>query len=348
MPVSDADMIAAWTEVLTLSRLERGQVVTVLTSSNTHPQTLSTAIIAAAGLGAIVNRLDVQPVNGEKSLSRDSLGYVGTTPLTGNPAAVAALKASALVLDLMTLLFSPEQHEILSAGTKILLAVEPPEILARLVPTVEDRARVSQAAALIEGAREMRVVSKAGTDMRCRLGQYPAIKEYGFVDEPGRWDHWPSGFILTWPDEGSAQGRIVLDRGDILLPMKTYLSEPVTLTVADGFVTAIEGGLDAELLRDYMTSFEDREAYAVSHLGWGLQKRARWSTLGLYDREATIGMDARAFEGNFLFSLGPNNEAGGSRLTACHIDIPMRRCSVSLDGVDVVREGTVLHDLQPA
>jgi 2,5-dihydroxypyridine 5,6-dioxygenase len=297
-------------------------------------------------MGAIVNRLDVQPINGEKSLSRDSLGYVGTTPLSGNPAAVAALKASDLVLDLMTLLFSPEQHDILKAGTKILLAVEPPEILARLVPTVDDRARVSEAATLIERAREMHVVSSAGTDMRCRLGQYPAIKEYGFVDEPGRWDHWPSGFILTWPDEGSAQGRIVLDRGDILLPMKSYLAEPVVLTVTDGFVTRIDGGLDADLLRDYMTSFDDPEAYAVSHLGWGLQKRARWSTLGLYDREATIGMDARAFEGNFLFSLGPNNEAGGSRLTACHIDIPMRHCSVSLDGTEVVRAGKVVGHLQ--
>ncbi len=346
MAVSDADMIAAWNDVLTLSRLERGQVVTVLTSASTHPQTMTTAVIAASGMGAIVNRLDVQPVNGEKSLSRDSLGYVGTTPLTGNAAAVAALKASDLVLDLMTLLFSPEQHEILETGTKILLAVEPPEILVRMVPTVADRARVCEAARLIEKAREMRVVSKAGTDMRCRPGQYPAIKEYGFVDEPGRWDHWPSGFILTWPDEGSSEGRIVLDRGDILLPMKSYLADPVTLTVTGGFVTRIDGGLDADLLRDYMTSFNDPEAYAVSHLGWGLQKRARWSTLGLYDREATIGMDARAFEGNFLFSLGPNSEAGGTRLTACHIDTPMRKCTVSLDGTDVVREGAVVHDLQ--
>lgn len=346
MPVSDADMIDAWKQVLTLSRLEAGQVVTVLTSSNTHPQSLRTAVLAVCGMGGIVNRLDLLPVNGEKSLSRDSLGYVGTTPLTGNKAAIAALKESDLVLDLMTLLFSPEQHEIMKGGTKILLAVEPPEVLARMVPTEADRTRVCEAAALIERAKEMRAVSAAGTDLRVKLGEYPVIKEYGFVDEPGRWDHWPSGFVLTWPDERSSNGTVVLDRGDILLPMKSYVSEPIVLTVKNGFVSAIEGGLDAELLKDYIVSFEDPEAYAISHLGWGLQKRARWSTLGLYDREATIGMDARAFEGNFLFSLGPNNEAGGSRLTACHIDIPMRNCTVSLDGEVVVREGKVVSNLQ--
>jgi 2,5-dihydroxypyridine 5,6-dioxygenase len=53
-------------------------------------------------------------------------------------------------------------------------------------------------------------------------------------------------------------------------------------------------------------------------------------------------MDARAFEGNFLFSLGPNNEAGGSRTTTCHIDIPLRHCDVLLDGDPVVRNGVVM------
>lgn len=123
MPVSDYQMVEAWKQVLTLSRLEAGQTVTILTSAATHPQTLSTALIATQSMGAIVNRLDLPPVNGEKALSRDSLAYLGTTPLTGNPAAIAALKASDLVLDLMTLLFSPEQLDILKTGTRILLAI---------------------------------------------------------------------------------------------------------------------------------------------------------------------------------------------------------------------------------
>lgn len=342
MPVSDYEMIRAWNEVLTLSRLQAGQTVTILTSAATHPQTLATALIAAQSKGAIVNRLDLPPVNGEKALSRDALAYLGTTPLTGNPAAIAMLKASDLVLDLMTLLFSPEQHEILAGGTKILLAVEPPEVLARLVPTLEDRARVKAASARISAAKDMTVTSPAGTDLRCALGEFPAISEYGFVDEPGRWDHWPSGFSLTWPNEGGSNGTIVIDAGDILLPQKSYTHSKIVLTVEAGYATRIEGGVDAELLREYMASFKDPEAYAISHIGWGLQPRAHWTTLGLYDREATIGMDARAYEGNFLFSLGPNNEAGGTRTTACHIDIPLRGCTVMLDGKETVRAGRVL------
>ena len=342
MSVSDHQLVQAWKQVLKLSHLQPGQTVTVLTGAATHPQTLACALIAAQDMGAIVNRLDLPPVNADKALSRDSLAYLGTTPLTGNRAAIAALKASDLVLDLMTLLFSPEQHEILKAGTKILLAVEPPEVLVRMVPTQGDRERVVAATQRLTRAKEMHVVSDAGTDLRCPLGEFPAISEYGFVDSPGRWDHWPSGFVLTWPNEGGARGRIVLDRGDILLPQKSYVSDRVELTVENGFATRIEGGVDAELLNDYMSSFNDPEAYAISHIGWGLQPRARWSTLGLYDREATIGMDARAYEGNFLFSLGPNNEAGGNRTTACHIDIPLRRCTVRLDGEDVVTKGKVM------
>jgi 2,5-dihydroxypyridine 5,6-dioxygenase len=347
MAIRDYDLIEAWKQVLTLSRIRPGQIVTILTSGTTHPQNLSTALTAVAAMGAVCNRLDLPPMNGEKSLSRDPISYLGTTPLAGNRAAIAALKESDLVLDLMTLLFSPEQLDILKTGTKILLVVEPPEVLMRMVPTEADRIRVQAAGARLEKAKEMRVISDAGMDLRLPLGQYPAVLEYGFCDEPGRWDHWPSGFVLTWPDEGAASGRIVLDRGDVLLPQKSYVQEPIHMNVKDGYVTSIEGGLDAQLLNDYMEHFNDPEAYAMSHIGWGLQPRARWSTMGLYDREATIAQDARAYEGNFLFSLGPNNEVGGSRTTACHIDIPVRNCTVRLDGVDVVTRGKAVDRSKP-
>lgn len=342
MPVSDFELVEAWKHVLTLSKISAGQSITVLTSSATNKQTLRTAILAARSVGAIVNRLDLQPVNGALSLSRDPLAYVGVTPLTGNRPAMELLKASDLVLDLMTLLFSAEQHEILASGGRILLAVEPPEILLRMLPTLEDREKVLAASKVLQAAKTMHVTSPAGTDVQFTLGDYPILEEYGFCDQPGRWDHWPSGFLATWSNEGTAQGTIVLDKGDILLPQKSYLQNQVIFTIKNGYVTNIEGGMDATLLKAYMESFNDPEVYAVSHVGWGLQERAHWSTLGLYDREATIGMDSRARAGNFLWSTGPNNEAGGTRDTACHIDIPMLNCTVLLDGTAVVKNGVLV------
>lgn len=342
MPVSDHQLTAAWTEVLRLSKVRPGQTVTVLTGAQTHPQTLRAATLAAQAAGAIVSRIDLPPVNAERSLSRDPLAYLGETPLTGNPAAMAALKASDLVLDLMTLLFSPEQIDILGSGTKILLAVEPPEVLVRTVPTEADRERVLAASTKLKKARRMHVTSDAGTDVTFELGEFPTICEYGFVDEPGRWDHWPSGFLFTFANEGGSNGRIVIDTGDIVLPQKMYTTGQIHLTIEKGYATAIDGAVDAQLLSEYMATFRDPEAYAISHIGWGLQPRCHWSTLAMYDKEQTIAMDARAFEGNFLFSLGPNNEAGGQRTTACHIDIPLRRCTVRLDDEVVVLAGKVL------
>src|SRR5208337_4889284 len=162
MAISNVDLFNAWTRVLTLSRLKSGEVVTILTNADTHAQTLMTATMAVQNFGVKVNRLDLPVLNGEKSLSRDRFAYLGASPLRDNSAAMAALKASDLVLDLMLLLFSPEQQEILSAGTRILLAVEPPEVLARLVPNEQDRRDVLAAAARLERGKELRVTSKAG------------------------------------------------------------------------------------------------------------------------------------------------------------------------------------------
>ncbi|KAG1242337.1 hypothetical protein G6F65_023075 [Rhizopus arrhizus] len=76
--------------------------------------------------------------------------------------------------------------------------------------------------------------------------------------------------------------------------MKDYVTEPIELVIEKGYVTRINGGLQADILKEYMAAYEDPEAYAVSHIGWGLQPRAQWSLLAHYNKEAHIGMDAPA------------------------------------------------------
>jgi 2,5-dihydroxypyridine 5,6-dioxygenase len=342
MAISDLDLVEAWKSVLTLSKLTKGEQVCLLASDDSNQQTIETARMAIGQMGGILTILTLPPLNGDVALSRDKSGFVGKTPLKGNQPALAAMKASDLIIDTLLLLFSPEQEEVLKGGARMLLAVEPPEILLRMIPTAEDGRRGDAAAARLAKAKTLTVTSKAGTDFRCDVGQYPVLRQQGYVDRPGSWDHWPSCLVATWPNEGSAEGMLVIDTGDIMLPFKRYAREPIHLTVGGGFIRKIEGGFEAEYLKSYIDSFNDPDAYAMAHVGWGLHDRAHWTTLGLYDREATIGMDARSFMGNFLWSSGPNNEAGGSRDTPCHMDIPLRNCSLSLDGEPMTIDGRVI------
>ena len=344
MRISESQLRAVWRNVLQLSKVEPGQNVLVLTSHDSNPCHIQMALGAAGDLGATAARLDVQPQFDPLSVGSDPTTIVGRSPIDGNPIAISAMKAADLVIDLVFLLFTPAQKEVLASGTRILLVYEPPEVLARLVPTLDDRRRVLAAKATYAAGRMIRVTSRTGTDLSAQIGDYPITAEYGFADERGRWDHWPSGFVARVPNDNTAQGVVVLSPGDAVLPFKSYIRDTVRLTIEAGYISAIEGGLDAEYLRDYMTSFDDRNAFAVSHLGWGLQPRAAWTSLGMYGKAETIGMEARAFYGNFLFSTGP----GGPRETPCHLDIPMRNCSFYVDDRPMVSDGRVIPDDQRA
>ena len=116
---------------------------------------------------------------------------------------------------------------------------------------------------MLSAAREMRITSPAGTDITYRLGQYPVITQYGYTDQPGRWDNLPGGFLYTGGCDGEIDGVVVLDTGDIVFPFKRYLSGPIRMIVEKGVVTRIEGNhVDAELLRSFMARWNDPRAYA--------------------------------------------------------------------------------------
>ncbi len=342
MAVNQSQLGQMFEQVLRLSNVDATQSVAILKSHYSDARTVQAATDAALRLGAKVYSVELPAFNHPTAMGNDMTAYCGDTALTGNIAAQRALEAADLIVDTMMLLHSPEQEQILKTGTRILLAVEPPEVLARMLPCEEDKSRVLAAAAVLEKARMMTVTSQAGSDFRAPLGQYPTVTEYGFADEPGRWDHWPGGFLFTWPNEDQAEGVLVLEVGDILLPFKSYARERITLEIEKGFVTQIHGGFEAEYLRDYMRYFNDPEVYGISHIGWGLQPRAQWTAMGLHDKNDGMCMDARAFYGNFLFSTGPNTEVGGKRKTPCHMDIALRRCDIKVDDLLVVAEGEVV------
>ncbi len=336
---SPIDLVHLFTEELKLCKLQADEVMAVLTGPHSRSDYAMAFMRAGRALGAEVLRLDLP----ETPATLDGTGVAANRSLlTGHRSALETLKRADLVIDLLGLLHSPEQVEIQRAGARVLMVAEPPDILARMFPRPGQRSRVEAGARRLAGARKVRFTNAAGTDMRYTLGQYTPIDQYGYTDQAGRWDNFPGSFVYTWPNEGQSEGVIVLQEGDILLPFKEFVRSEVRIEVENGFITSVTGGFDAWHMRQYLESWNDPAAYAMAHIGWGLDESAQWHAMTMVNKQTSVGQDARAYCGNVLWSTGPNTDVGGSRNTPAHLDIAMRDASLYLDDEPVLVDGRLV------
>ncbi len=334
--------IEAFEAVLRLCKAAPGEPVCLLAESQSRALNLDIAELAAHRLGCRPFRL-VVPTPRSGPVPMRSTG--ASRALGGHPGALAALKASPLILDLTLegLLHAPELKEILAAGPRVLMVSnEHPEVLERLVPRAEDEAMVKAALKRLRAAQRMRVTSAAGTDLTVEIAGAPSAGVWGWTDRPGTVAHWPGGVVVAFPKAGTVAGTLVLAPGDANLTFKRYVESPVRLTLRDDHIVAVEGeGADAVLMREHLAAWGEPSAYAVSHVGWGLNPRARREALLFHDRRDVNGTELRAAAGNFLFSTGANEFAG--RYTEGHFDIPVFGCTIALDGEVVVQEGKIVE-----
>lgn len=344
----------AWTDafeaVLRRCGLQANDTVAILCESQSRRALVDLSVQAAARLGTRYFTLTVPSRLTPVSPPSRSTG--ASDALTGQDTAVRALAASTLVIDCTVegLMHAPELPTILQGGARVLyVSNEHPEILARLLPDDATEARVKAHVKRLRAAREMHVTSAAGTDLRIALqgthGQAVVGGNWGSTTRPGTLTHWPGGLVLAFPAAGSVNGTLVLNTGDVNLTFKRYLERPVTLHIENDHVVRIEGnGVDAELMRSHYDAWAASDdgpaARAVSHVGYGLCEAARWDSLALYDKRDCNGTELRAFAGNFLYSTGANETAG--RYARGHFDLPLRGCTVQLDGVPVVHAGRVV------
>ncbi|MDB5872635.1 MAG: peptidase [Ramlibacter sp.] len=340
-PSLEPAWVDAFEAVLSRCALQRGDTVAVLSESQSRPELPQLARLAAARMGCKAFEL-VLPTIFEAGPAIRSTG--ASTAVQQIAPVIAALAGSTLVVDCTVegLMHAPELPAILRGGARVIyVSNEHPEALARLVPGNELEPLVKDHVKRLRAARAMRVSSAAGTDLAIAMAGATCGGNWGYTTRPGTMTHWPGGLALAFPAAGSVNGTLVLAEGDVNLTFKRYIERPITLRIENDYVTAIEGaGVDAELMRSYIAAWGDREAYAVSHLGYGLNAAARWDSMALYDKRDFNGTELRAFAGNFLYSTGANEVAG--RYTRGHFDLPLRNCTVELDGVRVVDAGKVI------
>jgi 2,5-dihydroxypyridine 5,6-dioxygenase len=241
--------------------------------------------------------------------------------------------------DLELLMFSRAFREALSAGTRgVSLPYLTTESALRLLPeSVEEvealRARTASGGDMLSSARQIHVSSRAGTELTMSVGRYEGRTHDG-VPAPGRRQTLPAGQVTRVPDDGSAHGVLVIDRS-IAANDYRRLPEPVRFTVESGYVTAVEGGSEADRLRLWLAEQEDPEVYHLTELAFGTNQRCRLTGVAAPVEDTHTA-------GCVSFALGADVHIGGRTNAAAHIDMTMFSATLELDGRAIVRDGVLL------
>jgi 2,5-dihydroxypyridine 5,6-dioxygenase len=333
--------IDLFAEVFQLCKVGSGEPCAILSESQSRRINVQLAELALHRLGARPFHVVVPTPRQSAPVPVRSTG--ASVALQNFAPVIGALASSHFVADCTVegLMHAAELPQILKGGTRVLyISNEHPDVLERLVPSSADEQQVRAGMRRLREGKQLKVTSPAGTDLDIVLEGARVGGVWGYTEKPGTLSHWPGGLCLAFPGAKAVNGTLVLAPGDVNLTFKRYLESPVRLRIEADYVRNIEGaGLDADLMREYFAAWGDRDAYAVSHVGWGMNRRARWDALAMYDRGDVNGTEQRAFAGNFLYSTGANEVAG--RHTLGHFDLPLRGCTLTIDGTAVVRDGVL-------
>ncbi|MGA8004887.1 MAG: peptidase M29 [Burkholderiales bacterium] len=341
----EAKWIDLFADVFARCKVSTGDQCAVLSESQSRALNVRLAELALLRLGARAFHVVIPTPAQTAPVPIRSTG--ASNVLRDLGAAINALASCAFIADCTAegLMHAVELPQILKGGARVLyISDEHPDALERLAPSPADEQRVRAGMRRLREAKHMKISSFAGTKLDIRVEGARVGGVWGYTEKPGTLSHWPGGLCLCFPRAGAVDGTLVLAPGDLNLTFKRYVESPVTLRIESDYVTAIEGtSLDAELMREYFAAWGEREAYAVSHVGWGMNPRARWEAMAMYDRRDVNGTEQRAFAGNFLYSTGANEVAG--RHTLGHYDLPLRHCTIRLDGTTIVDDGRLQGDL---
>lgn len=330
-PSAATELVPLFCRALICCKVKPGEHVLIHSDTAFNPHYPAACLSAALSLGAEACILTVPAAQPE----RDS------------PFLTNAWRSADLVVDMVSTgahAYSSALNQAVESGTRILRVAEPIDSLSHLFPDPDIRERSRTYAQQLAQARELHITSASDTNLTVNKTGRPGAAYYGMADEPGRWDHWPSGLVACAPNEGSASGILVIEPGDVFLSRGHLVLTPIRCEFADGMVRTIEGGADAEGLRAVLASAGDHRARILGIVGWGLVPQARWHRI--LDRSRIPGgiMDTETFEGNLLLVLGSNTSVSlrGQNATPAHFNINCRNQSISLDGRTVVEAGRLV------
>jgi leucyl aminopeptidase (aminopeptidase T) len=183
------------------------------------------------------------------------------------------------------------------------------------------------------GGSEMRITSEHGTDVVGNIEDrtYWPIAGRVVNNDTQSICAFPDGEVGVAPDEGSTQGTVVWDTTVHGLGL---LDDPVELTVEDGWVTDVRGGVEARKYERTLDEEGDKNArYCAAEFSIGINR----------DAEITGRMRTdKKVEGAVHIATGDNYDLGGEIQSNLHIDGTIQRPDVWVDDLKLVKDGDLL------
>jgi 2,5-dihydroxypyridine 5,6-dioxygenase len=335
-PFAAGDLVAGFRHQLAGCRLRPGEVCLILTDTLYDPVAATACLAAALDLGAEAYVVTVP----------------ATRPLPG--AALAAAFAAAGLIVALTPLgvhYDPHLRAALDGGARALMAVQPFHVARRLTYDPVVVARTRRGAARLALARELRITSEHGTDVRMAVAGRAALAHCGVADAPGQFDFWGGAMVEIAQQEGTLEGTLVLHRGDQVFHLGRFVDDDVRIRFEAGRAVAFEGGLDAWLIERHLASHGEPEAFLAGHVAWGTDHRAVWTAGSVQFPEAGAGnADAEGYLGAVQVELGSNDDQyfRGAIRSRAHLGLVMLGASVDLDGERVIEDGRFVGPLAEA
>lgn len=182
---------------------------------------------------------------------------------------------------------------------------------------------------ILDNAKTAKVTTAKGTDLVLPIEGITAISSTGLVREKGKGGNLPSGESFLMPEEGKANGMLVIDASVATIGMT---EEPITVTIEDGYAVKFEGGAQAKKLEEMLNEF-GKGGLNCAELGIGTNHAAKITGQILEDEKVM---------GTIHIAFGNNVSMGGTCNAGIHIDCVVYEPTVYIDDMKIMEDGKLL------
>lgn len=190
--------------------------------------------------------------------------------------------------------------------------------------------RTLKVSEILDKGKIAKITTPLGTNLTMPIEGIKAISSTGLILEPGQGGNLPSGESFLMPVEGQSEGVLYIDAAVAIIGK--IESDPIKVTIKDGYAVKFEGSYEADKLFEQLNAF-GKPAMNIAELGIGTNHEAIITGKILEDEKVM---------GTIHVAFGNNISMGGTHDVGIHIDGVVTKPTVYIDDIKLMEDGKLI------